>query len=60
MGMGGPEGSVSPDKWAADLDVSKVENTANLGFFGRGRCGGDRLVFAHVVPGRWTADPANA
>ena len=33
MVMGGPKGPVSSDKWAEDLDVSKVENTAKLGIF---------------------------
>jgi len=34
MGMSpGPKGPVSSDKWAEDLDASKVENTAKLGFF---------------------------
>ena len=33
MVMGGPKGPVTSDKWAEDLDASKVENTAKLGFF---------------------------
>jgi len=34
MGMSpGPKGPLSSDKWAVDLDTSKVENTAKLGVF---------------------------